>query len=146
LGFAWEVSEERAAATWLSRYNALRAHKSTAGHFHDLQWSSADVSGPLPVWVAVQRYKYATGKLSRAVARRLVELGLDLGGSWDERVAQLRAYLRSHGDCCVPVDSSAPELRALAIWAQEQRELKATRRLHPSRVAQLDGLGFQWQS
>jgi hypothetical protein len=68
---------------------------------------------------------------------------------WEARLAQLEAYMRTHGDCNVP--QGWAEDPPLGSWVNKQRKgkLKLDRGepslgMTAARAAQLDKLGFNW--
>ena len=61
---------------------------------------------------------------------------------WDDRLKQLKAYKRSHGNCDVPQRYAAnPQL---GTWVQTQRQYYKLGELSEDRAELLEELGFQW--
>jgi hypothetical protein len=57
--------------------------------------------------------------------------------AWHAHFQQLTAHMRAHG-------GGAPADTPLSDWAVMQRKLKKKGKLPAERVAQLDGIGFEW--
>ena len=69
---------------------------------------------------------------------------------WEARLAQLEAYMRTHGDCNVP--QAWAEAPGLLNWVYHQRKLKKkldrgdpSQGMGAARAAKLDALGFAWE-
>jgi len=68
--------------------------------------------------------------------------------TWEERLEELKAYKKSHGDCNVPTLSK--ENPSLGHWVHDQRKqyrLHETGRptsMTDSRIQQLESIGFKW--
>lgn len=111
----------------------------------------------LGVWVNNQRRLKKRKKLSRERIRRLNAIGFEWGGKslrqdrrksdwetkWEAMVSQLVAFKRDSGHCNVP--KRWPKNPALGKWVQKQRTSKRRRILARDRIAQLEGIGFQWR-
>jgi hypothetical protein len=104
--------------------------------------------------VAKQRLLRKRGSLSQERVDRLTRLGFEWSGAsrrttaqkcqWEESLAALAEFRRTHGHSDVPVAYS--ENRSLAVWAQRQRNEYRKRRLDPERVRRLEALEFPWHS
>jgi hypothetical protein len=114
---------------------------------------------PAGLWLKEQRGLALTGKLSALKRQRLEEVGITLpkaearrtqkaetvklpkeDASWESLYSRLDAWQALHGHCEVPRAWAAdPEL---ALWTEEQRRLRAQRRLTQAQEARLDALGF----
>lgn len=61
---------------------------------------------------------------------------------WDERFAELRAFVEKHGHFCVPKYQA--EYLRLHAWMKEQRYLRRKGRLNPRREQKLEEFGLPW--
>jgi len=103
-------------------------------------------------WVVKQRLLRKRGLLSPQRVERLTRLGFEWSGEtrragargrlWEDSLAALTEFQRAHGHSDVPADWR--DDRALALWAQRQRNEHRKGRLDPDRVHRLDALQFRW--
>ena len=64
--------------------------------------------------------------------------------AWNQSFFQLRFYHREHGHCHVPAHERIH--RKLAAWAALQREIHQRGGMRADRQAELDALGFAWET
>ena len=101
-------------------------------------------------WIAKQREKYATGKLSQEQKQRLSELGVSIEKSdpWEERFALAELYFTEHGDLEMPPSYQVNGIW-LAKWLDEQRQIRNGKRkgksLTAEQIRRLDNIGMRWE-
>jgi hypothetical protein len=116
-------------------------------------------SHPAGGWLEGLRLQAAAGQLTALKRQRLEEVGISMPkavarrksateaaetpkeeDAWEALYSRLDAWQALHGHCEVPRAWAAdPEL---ALWTEEQRRLRAQRRLTQAQEARLDALGF----
>ncbi|CAJ1950842.1 unnamed protein product [Cylindrotheca closterium] len=140
---------------WQEQFEELLSFKEKHGHC--LVPHSFEENQTLSRWVKRQRYQYKLmkeNKVTTMTASRVVQLE-EIGFIWDshaaawqERLGELEAYLKKHGDSHVP--SNYPDNPQLATWVKcQRRQGKLYFNGRPSnmtneRVAALNRLGFSW--
>lgn len=118
-------------------------------------WGNADppLNTHLGRWCALQRKKYAAGTLDQSQEQALEDIGLSwvspsdvddplLAHDWEDMCGRFTAYVTEHGDGQVPKKYKPDPL--LGGWVACVRRTRES--LGPTRVAQLDALGFEWVS
>ena len=140
---------------WDASFVKLAAYKE--------RWGTADatLADEEGRWVRVQRRLHVEGKLAAARASQLEALGVSWESpseravvteeeapslveeaDWEDMCGRLVAYVATHGDAQVPKKHKPDPL--LGGWVAAVR--RAHEKLGAERVAQLDGLGFEWVS
>eukprot|EP00586_Coscinodiscus_wailesii_P007592 CAMPEP_0172521296 /NCGR_PEP_ID=MMETSP1066-20121228/292501_1 /TAXON_ID=671091 /ORGANISM="Coscinodiscus wailesii, Strain CCMP2513" /LENGTH=594 /DNA_ID=CAMNT_0013304195 /DNA_START=531 /DNA_END=2315 /DNA_ORIENTATION=- len=158
---------------WEERLEDLKDFKERHGHVR-VRMDSGESGGDdvdvvdvgLYQWVKTQRKDYNAmlrGEPTQMTLERvakLEEVGFDWyprATAWNQRYEQLIEYQKEHGNCEVPYyvtnssDSSSSGNRTvsrLGKWVAKQRECyrSGSPALTPERIAQLERIGFQWNS
>jgi Helicase associated domain len=137
LGFAWHPDDH----FWESNLAKLESFKDLHGHCNvprgwDLQ---------LGVWVTTLRLRQKRGHLSEERKAQLDKLGFPWdprGSRWDTNFAKLKSFKDRHGHCNVPEKwDKDPQLGTWVNGVRGRRD-----KLSAERRAQLDSLGFTWNS
>jgi hypothetical protein len=81
----------------------------------------------------------ALESIRQAVTTRVLER---LESSWDVNFGKLVKFKEEHGHCRVSTIDLANQ--ALGRWASDQRKYYSKGNLHPSHIARLNNLGFEW--
>jgi hypothetical protein len=140
------------AQAWDQAFAALEDYAGRHGNCGvPSRWSE---NPTLARWVVKQRLLRKRGLLSPQRVDRLSRLGFEWSGEsrragargrlWEESLAALVEFRRTHGHSDVPADWR--EDRALALWAQRQRNEHRKGRLDPERARRLDALKFPWNA
>lgn len=140
---------------WVEQFQELLRFKEKNGNC--LVPHNFPENQTLSRWIKRQRYQYKLkqeGKVSTMTAIRVQQLA-DAGFVWDshaaawqERLGELREYVKANGDCHVP--SNYPQNPQLATWVKcQRRQGKLYWNGRPSnmtmeRVDELTKLGFAW--
>lgn len=150
------VSPDAPKAKWEGRYARLvdfhrqNGHSNVPGHPDRL----------LRKWVLEQRKKYGEGNLEPDQITRLEALGFswvtpnarpavppvqrERGPSiWDQRFAELQAFVADHGHFRVP--KRKEELKTLRNWVVAQRVYRRCGSLSSAHQEKLEALGFPWE-
>ncbi len=146
IGFEWQPFSKQ----WEQMFGTLRQFHSSHGHCRvPAKWPK---NPKLASWVAVQRARKATGKLSaeRIAALDTVEFswrvswsgGRPSGQAWEAMFAMLKNFHLENGHANVPQTFAAN--RKLAWWVTTQRRKYRKGKLTESQVARLNKLGFEW--
>eukprot|EP00931_Biecheleriopsis_adriatica_P050870 TRINITY_DN29485_c0_g2_i1.p1 TRINITY_DN29485_c0_g2~~TRINITY_DN29485_c0_g2_i1.p1 ORF type:complete len:533 (+),score=104.49 TRINITY_DN29485_c0_g2_i1:62-1600(+) len=142
IGFIWNVAEFR----WEEGFQHLETYRREHGNVL-VPVSYAMASGfKLGRWVQLQRTNWQT--LGPEKTRRLNALSFvwqarpTTTTSWDDALADLRAYKEEFGNVLVPQQFVMPNNFSLGTWVQRQR--KAREALTAQQVQALDALGFVW--
>ena len=145
LGFVWEPFNEK----WASAFHQLQQYKVEHGDVLVPQQFQAADGFPLGRWVINKRAARAKGKLAAERVAQLDELGFvwePFNEKWASAFHQLQQYKVEHGDVWVPAQFKTADGNPLGQWVHTQRKAKAKGKLAAERVAQLDELGFVWDS
>ena len=157
IGFKWVAEKQD---VWEIRFRELVSYKEKYGS--TLVPSNCPENPPLGKWVGNQRsaYRWFTqgdkkSWLNEERIQALTSIGFTWNVrersrpvSWDERVAELKAYQNEHGDCLVP-QSFNPN-PPLGKWVGNQREDYRKRMqgkrssMTDQRVRILEDIGFVW--
>jgi hypothetical protein len=169
LGFVWSLRDD-----WQKHYMELKAYKEQHGHCN-VPARYAE-NRKLGIWVSAQRQQKKLMESAAAEAQAikstpltpdrinlLNEIGFtwtirsrdSLGESWNQRLAELKAYKEEHGNCLVP--SRYLPNPELGIWVGTQRtqyrlyrkakdagKSTSNSAMNEDRIAQLEALGFVW--
>ena len=139
LGFVWDARE----LNWETMYAELKGFSEAHGHCKVP--GRYEENPQLANWVRHQRVFKKSGALTQARIARLNELGFvweTRDNSWEVMFTALKHYKEKHGDC--NVSQRREENGPLGKWVNKQRTRKD--RLSPARIAQLDELGFVWNT
>lgn len=137
----WRPTDE----AWQAGYAAARAYHKVHGNLRVR--AGATIGEPpyaLGSWIANQRAKRRTGKLSAEQIARLDALGMIWNptlDAWTKGIKAARRYHAAHGDLRVRPSEDA----YLHRWLEDQRESHQHGRLSPTRAAQLEKLGISWR-
>lgn len=139
IGFQWNAI----GARWDQMFAKLEAHTKANGHC-SFPWND---DSALARWTRAQRREHRRGRLSRERIEKLTRVGLQWHGvspadRWQQRVAELKAFLKEHGHCNVPVNYASN--RQLGLWVFHQRQFFKKGDISQERVAELDEMGFVW--
>mmetsp|Transcript_35656 Transcript_35656/g.80093 ORF Transcript_35656/g.80093 Transcript_35656/m.80093 type:complete len:338 (+) Transcript_35656:239-1252(+) len=125
------------AERWEQYRQMLIAHKKARG---TVVVSRRD-NPTLNRWIENQKASYRKKSMTDERARLLVEVGIELGMSneekWQAKLAELRAYRQEFGNCDVPQKHPV-----LGRWVNKQRQKNASKKLSTEHTAQLVELGF----
>jgi hypothetical protein len=94
-------------------------------------------------WVIRRRFRKDT--LTRDQIEILDALGFDwnpITTQWEEAFEHLQAYVKTYGNCRVPLKYKSPDGYRLGGWVAEQRHKQDA--VFPERKARLNALGFDW--
>jgi len=137
---------------WDENFEALSQYKALHGHIRILPSENK----ALNQWCADQRTQHRflrQGKSSTMNPDRIQQLrsiGFEFSIAktvptpWEERLAQLQAYQKEHGDCNVK-QYCAESPAGLGNWCLEMRRHYAKGSLSQDRVDRLEALGFKWK-
>jgi hypothetical protein len=150
-------STSKQDANWMSMLDQLVAYKKRFGN--TVVPRGYQQNPKLGSWVAEQRKQYKLlkdGKPSNISSQR-IQLLNEIGfvwnaqkSAWDQHMADLKTFRCVYGHTLVPL--SHPQFPKLGLWCKEQRRhntlMKQGKKSHmtPSRQAQLDSIGFIWDS
>jgi hypothetical protein len=148
LSYAWSDADAAFAhgVAQLAAYAAAHGGSVAVPHGEDATTEETQ----LHEWCRMQRLRKQQGTLS---AERIAQLEQVAGSIvwneddvvWHDWFLQLQAHAAANGGSTRVLPCTSP----LARWASKQRELYATtkedKKLHPSRVAQLESLQFTWK-
>ena len=141
VGFRIQLRED----LWGTCYERLARFYEQNGHSDvPRDW---DVDPSLAHWVQNQRQRRRRNKLTPERIAKLDELAFvwdKTGDPWGEMLSRLKAFHLSNGHCAVP-SNYAPDMK-LAAWVSLQRVIRSKGKLQDSRVNQLEGLGFVWNT
>lgn len=129
----------------LKRYAAEHGHPNVphAVIYHDVK---------LGVWCATVRRRRELGRVPPEQVKLLTDLGL----YWNKRkdrsdeayrslLPYLRAYIAEHGHADVPQQFQVGVVR-LGRWVNFLRRMYTLGRLSPTKIEELESLGFVWQA
>jgi len=145
IGFVWSVFD----MVWEKMFEELREFKAREGHCNVP--NRYQTNPALAQWVSTQRKAWKELNDKRNLPerfRRLESAGFvwDLiGGIWEKRFEELRAFKEKEGHCNVP--QKYPLNTALARWVVSQRSewKKIKDKINvPERFRRLEELGFAW--
>ena len=153
LGFEWEdpdsaglTQRQRWDRQWQAMYERMVQFQRTYGHCHVV--SKWEVDPSLAEWVHDQRELNSQGRLLPERRALLDAIGFlwhpgrpTLDALWEERYAQLSAFVQQHGHTRVPKSFD----KVLWHWRHVQREFRKKDMLKPERIARLDAIGFEWE-
>lgn len=137
---------------WDENFEALSQYQALHGHIRVLPSENK----ALNQWCADQRTQHRflrQGKSSTMNPdriQRLLSIGFEFSIAktvptpWEERLAQLQAYQKEHGDCNVK-QYCAESPAGLGNWCLEMRRHYAKDSLSQDRVDRLEALGFKWK-
>jgi hypothetical protein len=143
---------------WAGFFAAAAAFKKHHGHLAILPNDDARAFPGLAQFAS--KVRSGAIKCTAGQGARLDALGFDWqplpDRAWaffDERMAELRAYKKEHGDCNVPLvqyrpgRKQSPEIKKhpllqLGQWVQRMR--RKQEQLHPEQGRQLDEIGLVW--
>ena len=144
LGFVWEPNRE-GFAQGLAEF-AQYVRTSGSGRI------SADYVAPsgfeLGLWCGMRRTQRNDGRLSDDRIAQLDALDFvwdQLQEDFDAALAELAAYVQTHGTAKVPQDYETPDGFKLGDWCVERRKRRRQGKLPQDRIAALDELGFVWE-
>ncbi len=145
LGFAWDQLQDdfdRGLAELAAYVEAHGDARVPAAH-------STPSSFRLGTWCRNRRKEREVGRLD---AERISALDA-LGFVWNPRrevfargLAELALYIETHGDAHVPATHKMPSGFNLGAWCYTRRKERIGGRLTTERVAELDALGFVWDT
>uniref|UniRef100_A0A6U3UDC3 Helicase-associated domain-containing protein n=1 Tax=Ditylum brightwellii TaxID=49249 RepID=A0A6U3UDC3_9STRA len=169
LGFVWEVRGD-----WQKHYEELVVYKKEHGDCNVP--ARYPKNRRLGIWVSAQRQQYKlmcetdgpkpqrSAPLSQKRIDILNDLGFvwalrsrdSLGDTWSQRLAELKTYKATHGDCLVP--SRYPPNPELGVWVGTQRtqyrlymtakeeglKVNSSSAMNDARIKQLEDMGFAW--
>ena len=98
-------------------------------------------------WVANQRTKYRTGKLSDDKIKRLEEISFEwnsLNSRWESNYANAKAYFEKHGNLYVANDYVLPDGFRLGQWLASQKADYKKGKLDNKKIVLLERLGISW--
>uniref|UniRef100_A0A7S1TJP9 Helicase-associated domain-containing protein n=1 Tax=Erythrolobus australicus TaxID=1077150 RepID=A0A7S1TJP9_9RHOD len=133
LGFSWSSND----TAWMHKYAQLKTLAETSG---SSVMRSTD--GDLGSWVAKQRQLRRRGMLSESRRAMLDEIGFVWEFAemeWDQKLAQLRAWVKQTGHTRVPFSQGE-----LGRWVNTQRQMYRRGKLAHERYHILSEMGFDW--
>lgn len=108
---------------------------------------TAEDGFPLGSWIAAQRRKYQSGKLSESRISRLNKLGIDWNpyeALWQEGYRNAEAYYKANGNLCVSSAYITDGGYKLGVWLSNQRTKYRTGKLSDERITKLKKIGMIW--
>jgi len=146
IGFEWSPHSNQ----WQEMFVTLRQFHTDHGHCRvPTKWSK---NPKLASWVAVQRARKATGKLSAERIAALDALGFSWrvswsggrpsGQAWEEMFAMLKQFRLENGHANVP--QKFVTNRKLGWWVTTQRRDRRKGKLDSTQITRLDEIGFDW--
>lgn len=136
LDAAWEVGYEH-----ICEYYRMNGNCRVPSSF------VTDDGFKLGIWVANQRTKYRTGKLSDYKIKRLEELSFEwnsLNIRWESNYAHAKAYFEKHGNLYVANDYVLPNGFKLGQWLATQKADYKKGKLDNKKIVFLERLGILW--
>ena len=134
---------KKPANNWDRMFQALLKYKKRQGDCDVPANLSTDPA--LGRWVAVQRYRRKTRRLTEGQIARLDKAGFIWAPgdqSWEKNLAELADFKSRYGHCDVPAQCKTHP--NLGSWVANQRHRKKTGKLSPERIRKLEQLGFRW--
>eukprot|EP00978_Attheya_sp_CCMP212_P032494 scaffold127297_cov69-Attheya_sp.AAC.1 len=141
IGFVWEPGDSR----WNELYERLEAFKEKHGHCQISGDSEEDPA--LANWVRNQRTYWRSDKLKNNRFERLDALGFVWNSTqsrWNVMLNHCEDFTRVHGRVSVPHNYVTSDGTELGLWAENLKSTKQN--LTPKTIAELDALGFVWDS
>lgn len=141
-GFVWDYIDEY----WQQKYRELIEFKKKHGHFKVSEKQKGHEK--LGTWTVRMRKARRHGKgqqLSEIQIKLLDDIGFPwdpVQFEWDENIRKLKEFIAIHNHCLVPIKRC--EIPGLGWWVYWVRINK--HKLTENQIAQLDGLGFEWNS
>lgn len=139
IGFTWNPK----VSLWRTNYLALLEYRHRCGHCRVPQdWKE---NPKLAKWVSTQRRWRALGKISQDRVALLEKIGFEwsLGGTWDDRFAELCAFKERFGH--TRVKAKWEENPLLGAWAVDQRYRRRRGELRKDYEDQLNRISFEWE-
>ena len=140
---------------WESRYKELVKFKELNGHcrvplkmegkrlkyFKEQRLSFGK-------WVAKQRTLYKKGELSQERIEKLNAINFNWKShrdeSWDKKFQELMAYKEEYGTVNFVTWNKQHQFYSLSLWAVSQRNCYRNHEISKDKVAELEGVGFEW--
>lgn len=133
IDFVWNT----VTAMWEDRFRRLSEWRKIHGHC-----AVPIAQGELGTWVSKQRQLRKRNKLSKEKIDALNSLGFTWStaeAEWEYKFKRLCEWTKERGHASVPFNEGE-----LGWWVNTQRQTKRKGKLHPSREARLQSLGFVW--
>jgi hypothetical protein len=134
IGFPWQVSLDRRWYEWFEQL--IQFHKKF-GHCNvPLKQRS------LARWCIKQRIRKQAGTISIKEIELLDHIGFcwePRNEKWEKNFSNLRVFYLKYNHCNVPLS-----VRPLGRWCIKQRYLRQKGCLGNEKIAQLNGIGFNW--
>lgn len=154
LGFCFEVFPNAPREDWSVRYRELCEYKEKNGNANVP--AIYGENSALGIWVKNQRMDYKRfrqGQKHHITTDRIqmlndIDFVWNLDTPWEQRLEELLAYKKEHGDCHVPQTFKGN--RSLAIWVKNMRaeyrkyEVGNVSLLTDERIEELESMGFKW--
>jgi hypothetical protein len=143
--FTWDKTDER-ASHWNEQYQHLLEFRRRFPN----EWPFARKEFPkgnrLGLWTWRQRQAGAYGGLSKVRHQLLdkIRFPFELPDSWEQQYQTLKQYRAKQGGRWPKAREEFPKGNRLGLWCHLQRCAYKVDKLLPTRVAQLEKLGFQW--
>ncbi|MBC8554529.1 MAG: Helicase associated domain protein, partial [Candidatus Brocadiales bacterium] len=140
IDFVWEPLE----SNWKEMFDALREYKKDHGDCNvPSTWMKNE---ELSRWVATQRNRYKSGKVSKKRIEQMEDLDFEWEPNksiWEMMFNILQKYKENYGDCNVP--QRWQENKVLAEWVSTQRGQYRNKTLSKERIKRLNDIGFEWK-
>jgi superfamily II DNA or RNA helicase len=143
LGFSW--SGKILDLKWNGMHERLKNYHTQHGNA-DIPYGWKE-DQKLARWVNTQRQRRKNDRITEDQVRLLDELGFTWHherGSWEDRLAEVAAFVTKHGHCEIPLNH--PENPKLGRFVNNTRTQWNGGQLSDDRITKLDALGFLWAS
>lgn len=143
LKMTWDVQQ----VSWQSGFEYAKAYYMENGDLNvPGQYECAD-GYKLGAWIANQRTKYKSGKLTEDQKNALEDIGIKwdtLKDRWQTGYAHAQQYYSEYGDLNVSQDYICADGYTLNNWIESQRKSYRSGKLSDERIRSLNEIGMVW--
>ena len=143
LTISWDVLRE----AWQNGIDHAKAYYAEHGNLNVPGQYECEDGYKLGIWLANQRSKYRSGKLTEERKAALDALGIKWDSNkdrWQTGYEHAQAYYRKNGDLNVPQDYICTDGYTLNNWIASQRKAYKNGKLSGERIDLLNGIGMVW--
>jgi hypothetical protein len=143
-GFVWNPFED----DWRQGIAALEKFVRSHGHARVPRGFATKAGRELGGWCTRRRQERKHGNLAAERIKALDALGFiwdPLEDRWQQGLAALEEFVRSHGHARMPAKYVAEKGFRLGNWCDNRRQERKRGKLTAERIAALDALGFVWE-
>lgn len=147
IGMVWDVEEYR----WEESYQKAEKFYNKNGHLNVLSSYRGEDGYNLYNWIAIQRKKYHSQKLSDNKIQKLESIGMDWLNSvereWEEHYESAKRYYCAHGNLDISVSYIDESGFPLGMWLWRNRTNKVklrTEGANGNQIERLKAIGFKF--